>query len=102
MTSPFTDIETLLARVERLAAQLPTDSDGHVRRSANELRAAFDARHAIEPAVARVRDSVKMLRRANQDGSRRQYQQRSHGVDHLERVMERELIPHLRQVGFEV
>jgi hypothetical protein len=95
-------IGTVLARVERLAGELLADADGHVHRSATELRAAFEARTAIEPAVARVRGSVHMLRRANHEGSRREFQRRSQGVDHFERVVEQELLPDLRRVGFEV
>jgi hypothetical protein len=102
MNRNFADIDTVLARIERLAEGLQSDPDGHVVRSTNELRAAFSARRAMEPAVARVRDSVHMLRSKNHDGPRREFQRRAHGVDHLEEVMEHELLPHLRRVGFEV
>lgn len=102
MNGDLGQIETVLTRLERLAEELQADPDGHVRRSANELRSAFEARRAIEPAVARVRDSVRMLRRGNEDGSRREYQRRAHGVDHLEQVVERELLPTLRRVGFDL
>lgn len=102
MNGSLACIDTVLARVERLAEELQTDPDGHVRRSATELRVAFDARAAIEPAVARVRGSVHMLRRANQDGSRREFQRRAHAVDHLEEVVEHELLPNLRRIGFDV
>ena len=102
MTGNFTEIHTVLVRIERLATDLPADPDSHVLRSANELRAAFDARGPIEPAVARVRHSVHMLRRGNHDGSRREFQRRAHSIDHLEQVVERELLPQLRRVGFEV
>jgi hypothetical protein len=102
MNAKFADIDTVLARIERLAEGLQADPDGHVVRSTAELRAAFSDRRAVEPAVARVRDSVHMLRTGNLDGSRRESQRRAHGVDHLEEVMEHELLPHLRRVGFEV
>lgn len=95
-------IVTVLARVERLAAQLEDNGEGHVRRSATELRAAFEARTAIEPALARVRGSVDMLKRANHEGCRREFQRRAHGVDHFEQVVEQELLPNLRRVGFDV
>ena len=95
-------IDVVLERVERLAETLHTDPDRHVLRSANELRAAFCARLAIEPAVARVRDGLDMLRSGNHAGTRREFKRRAHGVDHLERVMEQELLPELRRVGFEV
>lgn len=91
-------IVMVLARVERLAAQLQDDADGLVRRSATELRVAFEARVAIEPALARVRGSVDVLRRANHEGCRREFL----GVDHFERVVEQELLPDLRRVGFDV
>ena len=100
MTGTLLHIDTVLARIERLAQELQSDPDGHVRRSANELRAAFESRSAIEPAVARVRDSVHMLRSGDRDGSRREFQRRAHGVDHLEQVVEQELLPHLRRIGF--
>jgi hypothetical protein len=91
-------IVMVLARIERLAAQLQDDADGQVRRSATELRVAFEARVAIEPALARVRGSVDVLRRANHEGCRREF----FGVDHFERVVEEELLPDLRRVGFDV
>jgi hypothetical protein len=91
-----------LALVERLAAKLQDDGDGHLRRSAAELRSAFDSRSAIEPAVARVRGSLDMLKRANHQGSRREFQRRARGVDYFEQVVEQELLPNLRRVGFDV
>jgi hypothetical protein len=91
-------IVRVLARIERLAEQLQDDADGQVHRSATELRVAFEERIAIEPALARVRGSVDMLRRANDDGCRREFL----GVDHFEQVVEQELLPDLRRVGFDV
>lgn len=102
MNATLAEIDRLLTRIERLAQELQADPDGHVRRSATELRAAFAARGALEPAVARVRDSVVMLRSGNRDGSRREFQRRAHGVDHLEEVVERELLPSLRRLGFDL
>ena len=102
MDATLTEIDLLLTRIERLAHELQADPDGHVRRSATELRVTFDARGAVEPAVARLRDSLVMLRRGNRDGSRRKFQQRAHGVDHLEQVLEYELLPTLRRLGFDV
>jgi hypothetical protein len=102
MNSKLAEITAVLTRIERLADELQADPDGHVRRSATELREAFEARDAIEPAVARVRDSILMLRTGNRDGSRREFQRRAHGVDHLEEVMDSELLPTLRRLGFEV
>ena len=102
MSVTFVQIDGLLGRVENLASRLKGDSDHDVHRSALELRAAFDNRQAIEPAVARMRNSVHMLRRSNHDGCRREFHRRAFGLDHLDLVMERELLPQLRQVGFEV
>jgi len=102
MNARLAVIEMVLVRIERLAHDLRADPDGHVLRSATELRRVFSARLAIEPAVARVRDSVTMLRRTTHDGSRREFQLRQQGVEHLEAVMERELLPELRGVGFNV
>jgi hypothetical protein len=102
MTPHLTQVDTILGTIERLAEELRADPDGHVRRSANELRAAFGERRAIEPAVARLRESVEMLRRENQDGCRREFQRRAPGLDHLGHIVEHELLPHLRQLGFEL
>lgn len=102
LSDNFPQIDVVLARIERLAAGLRADPDGDVRRSTIELRAAFDTRNEIEPALARVRSSVNMLRTHNHDGSRREFQRRAHGVDHLEQIVENELVPELRRVGFDV
>lgn len=102
MDAKLAAIDALATRIEHLAEGLPADPDGHVRRSAAELRATVDARGAVEPAVARLRGSVAMLRRGNRDGSRREFQRRAHAVDHLEQVLEWELLPSLRRLGFEV
>jgi hypothetical protein len=102
MTAKLAQIDMVLARIERLAEELQQDPDRHVLRSANELRAAFCARLAIEPAVARVRDGVRMLRGGNHGGTRREFNRRAQSVDHLEHVMEGELLPELRRVGFSV
>jgi hypothetical protein len=102
MHTKFAEIESVLARIEQLAVELRVDPDGHVRRSAAELRAAFKARAAVEPAVRRVRDGIVMLRRTNQDGTRREFQQRAQAVDYLQEVLQRELVPLLRRVGFDV
>jgi hypothetical protein len=102
MSTELTEIDGILAEIERLAEELRVDPDGHVRRSATELREAFAGRAALEPAVARVRDSVQMLRRDNQEGSRREYQRRGQGLSHLEGIIANDLLPHLRRMGFEV
>ena len=102
MSATLGQIEGLLGRVELLASQLRSDPDRHVQRSARELRAAFDNRRAIEPVIARMRESVRMLRQSNHDGSRREFRRRAGGLDYLDQVVEAELLPQLRRVGFEV
>ena len=102
MNGTLARIDTVLARIERLAEELQQDPDHHVLRSANELRAAFSSRLAIEPAVTRVRAGLHMLRGGNHAGTRREFTRRAQGVDHLEQVMEQELLPELRRVGFNV
>lgn len=102
MDSALVRIDDVLARIERYADELAADPDGHVRRSAAELRGAFVERRAVEPAVARLRDSVKMLFRNNQDGSRREFHRRAPGLDHLEKVIAQELLPQLRRMSFDV
>lgn len=95
-------IASVLSRIERLAEDLHGDTDGHVRRSAGELRAAFEVHGTMETAVARVRESVRMLRRGHEEGTRREFVRRSHGLDHLQDVIELELLPSLRRIGFDV
>jgi hypothetical protein len=102
MNEDLGEIDAILARMEHLAGELKADPDGHVRRSANELRAAFAARSEIEGAIVRMRKSVEMLRRGNQEGRRREFQRRAPGLDHLDDVVQYELIPHLRRLGFDV
>ncbi|HXW05079.1 MAG TPA: hypothetical protein VD833_07600 [Vicinamibacterales bacterium] len=100
MNAQLAAVGVLLARVERLARDLADDPDGHVWRSTTELRTTFDARGPVEPAVARVLDSVVMLRRGQRNGARREFQRRAHGIDRLEQVLEGELLPTLRVLGF--
>jgi hypothetical protein len=95
-------IETVIRRIERLADELLADPDSHVHRSTSELRAAFQARGPVEPAVSRMRDSVSMLRRTNHEGARREFQRRAQGLDHLEDVIVHELLPLLRRMSFDV
>ena len=95
-------LDGALARVEHLAERLRCDPEQHVYRTALELRAAFDARGAIEPAFSRMRDSLRMLRRGNEDGSRREYQRRTGTLDDLQAAVEDDVLPRLRQMGFDV
>lgn len=102
MDRQLSQLDSILTRIAELAAELRSDPDGHVRRSVEELRTAFATRAAVEPAVARVRESVNMLRTGNHAGSRREFQRRAPGVDHLGDVVEQELLPDLRRMGFDV
>jgi len=102
MSAMLLEIDGLLGRIERLAGELRADPQLYVHRSALELRAAFEDRRAIEPAVSRMRASLRMLRQGNHDGSRREFQRRASSLDFLNDVLEHELLPQLRQVGFEV
>ena len=102
MDGKFVQVDTALTRLAHLADELRADPDGHVRRSVEELRSAFETRGAIEPAVARVRDSVEMVRAGNRAGSRREFQRRATGLDYLDEVVVQEVLPHFRRLGFEV
>lgn len=95
-------IDATLARVAQLAGELPADPDREVSRSIAELLAAFATRSAMEPAVARVRESLKMLQTANHAGTCREFRLRAPGLEHLVDVVEQELLPDLRRLGFEV
>jgi hypothetical protein len=98
----FGQVETALARIGRLADELRADPDGNVKRSIQEVREAFTAREPVEPTVQRMQKSLQMLRRSNHEGSRREFQRRATGLDHLDDVVEGELLPNLRRLGFEV
>ncbi len=102
MDRTFPGIDATLTRMVQLADDLRADPDGHVRRSVEELRKAFDAREAMEPAVARVRRSVELLGAGNRDLSRREFQRRSQGLDSLGNIVEHQLLPDLRRLGFDV
>jgi hypothetical protein len=98
----FGQIDRVLGRIEQLSSRLRADPELFVHRSALELRAAFDERRAIEPSIERLRASVRMLRRDNEDGCRREFQRRALSLDRLDGMVEQELLPQLRQVGFDV
>jgi hypothetical protein len=102
MSNDLGRIDDVLVKIERLADDLRADPDGHVRRSAAELREAFVARRAVEPAISRMREAVTMLRRGNQEGARREFQMRAQTLDHLETVIDQELLPRLRRMSFDV
>jgi hypothetical protein len=98
----FAAVDTILTRMVQLADELRADPDGQVRRSVTELRNAFDTQAAMEPAVARVRRSMELLGLSNRDISRREFQRRAQGLDYLGRIVDDELLPDLRRLGFEV
>lgn len=102
MDPTFAGVDTILTRMVQLADELRADPDGHVRRSVEELRNAFDTRAAMEPAVARVRRSMALLAASNREVSRREFQRRAQGLDHLGYIVDHELLPDLRRLGFEV
>ena len=102
MKGELARIDTALSHLAHVAQELRADPDGHVRRSIEELRNAFVSREAIEPAVARVRRSMELLRCGNHDESRREFQRRAPGLERLDDIVEQELLPHLRRIGFEV
>ena len=102
MDRQLNHIDTILVRVAQLAGELKADPEQDVNRSITELRAAFVARSAIEPAVARVRGSLSRLRTVNHGGTRREFQRCSPGLEHLTDIIEGELLPDLRRLGFEV
>lgn len=95
-------IDHLIEEVERLSCELRADPGGHVRRSAAELRLAFASRGPVEPAVERLRGSLRLLRGTNRVGSRRECQRRAPSLARLEHVFVESLVPQLRGVGFDV
>jgi hypothetical protein len=99
----FVYVDSAIERVARLAERLTEgDPDGHVRRSVEELRAAFAARAPVEPVVARVLRSVELLTAANHDGCRREFDHRAPGVERIAAALKTDLLPELRRLGFEV
>lgn len=102
MHDKLNHVDAILERIAQLAGELKNDPDGHVRRSIDELREAFTTRGAMEPAVARVRQSIDMLRAGDLEGARREFQRRAPGLNHLSDVIEQELLPDLRRLGFDL
>ncbi|HEY7056763.1 MAG TPA: hypothetical protein VH458_09575 [Vicinamibacterales bacterium] len=102
MSPMLVQLDGILLRIEQLAERLRADSDRDVHRHACELRAAFADRTAIEPAFARMRDSLQLLRRSSQDDPRPALRPAAGTLDELEAAIEHELLPRLRQVGFDV
>jgi hypothetical protein len=104
MTSDvFAAIVGALGRAEVVAGRLPDgDAEGHVRRSIEEFATAFSGREALEPAVARMRGSLVMLHGSQLAGRRRAYEHDKTLLGELDRVIENELLPELRRIGFPV
>jgi hypothetical protein len=99
----FGPIAAALRSVDDFAGRLPGgDAEAHVRRSLDELRAAFTARAALEPPVDRLLRSVTMLNSAAAQGALRRFRRRSVASARLLSAIQRELLPALRRVGFEV
>lgn len=101
MNTVLLEIEEILSQVERLASQLHADPDRFIYRSAIELRATFADRRPIEPALERVRISVRTLRHATPEAIVEAHRAAT-TLDFLDDVLEQELLPRLRRTGFEV
>jgi hypothetical protein len=101
MNTVLVEIEAILEQVERLAGQLRADPDRFIYRSAMELRATFVDRRPIEPALERVRISVRTLRSAAPSPIATRPRAAT-TLDFLDDVLEQELLPRLRRSGFEV
>jgi hypothetical protein len=81
----FARVDAALVHLGQLAARLEEgDRHGHVKRCITELQTAFAARAPIEPAVGRVLRSLQMV------------------ISRVGTALEAELLPALRQLGFEV
>ena len=102
MSPMLVELDGILDRIEQLAGRLRADPESHVHFGARELRAAFDDRTAIEPAFARLRDSLRLLRRSDQNGLVHELRPTAGALDELEAAIDNELLPRLRRVGFEV
>jgi hypothetical protein len=99
----FTPIETALRSVDEFAGRLPAgDAEAHVRRSLDEVRTAFTTRAALEPPVDRLLRSLTMLNSSAAQGALRRFRRRSVSSARLLSAIQRELLPALRRVGFEV
>jgi hypothetical protein len=99
---PLRNIDAALQRLVQVAEHLAEgDSEGHVRRSVEELRAAFAGRAPVEPAVARVVRSLQMFTSTTHDRRRREFANHASGISKVGTALE-ELLPELRRIGFEV
>lgn len=102
MEGTFAKVDIALDRLSQLAARLGDgESFKHVCRSVEELRTAFATHAPVEPAVGRLLRSLEMTN-AEADGLRREFLLNAPRLDRLESALEAELLPALRQIGFEV
>jgi hypothetical protein len=98
----FAPIEAALHSVDEFAGRLPAgDPENHVRRSLDELRTAFTTRAAIEPPVDRLLRSLTMLNSSAAQGAL-PFRRQSVCSARLLSAIQRDLLPALRRVGFEV
>ena len=96
-------VDAVLREVEKFAGRLsPGDAEGDVRRSVEELRAAFAAKAGVESAVERLLLSLRGLNAAGLAGLRRDFQRESPAVGRLLETVEQELLPALRRLGFQI
>ncbi|HEX2343409.1 MAG TPA: hypothetical protein VHI98_23260 [Vicinamibacterales bacterium] len=99
----FAPIEAAIHSVVASVGQLPVgDAENHVRRSLDELHSAFTTRSAIEPPVERLLGSVRMLHSASAQGAMRRFLCGSSSRARVLSVIQNELLPALRRVGFQV
>jgi hypothetical protein len=99
----FTSVEAALQVVEKFASRLTAgDAEGHVRRSVDELCAAVAKKEGIHSAVDRLLRGLRSLDDARTVGGRRDFQRESPAVDRLLEAVQKELLPRLRRVGYEV
>ena len=99
----FGGVVSALARVTMIAERLlDGDAEGHVRRSIEEFAMTFARREAIGPAIARMRQSIVMLHDSRDAGSRRAFELDKSLIDDLDTAIERQLLPELRRLGFEL
>jgi hypothetical protein len=99
----FPHIVTALNAVTQCADGLLAGGEAdHVRRSVDEIRTAFDARTAVEPAVARLIRSLDGLEAARRAGGLRAFNRGTSPIARLVDAIEGELLPALRRVGFHV
>ena len=99
----FTSIEAVLQVVEKFASRLTVgDAEGHVRCSVDELSAAVTKKEVIEPAVDRLLRGLRGLDDARAARRRRDFGRASPAVDRLLDAVQKELLPALRRVGYQV